>query len=106
MPAVRSEQTFADHSNGASVASGVPGALSNQPPVTPSGAKGQTNQGNATKPDNSVSRITRNYELDKTVSHTKYQTGTVRKISIAVVVDDHKKTNDDGTEKRTPRTEE
>jgi flagellar M-ring protein FliF len=106
LPAVRSEQTFEDHSDGASIAAGVPGALSNQPPVATGDAKGQKNQRNTTKPENSVSRITRNYELDKTVSHTKYQTGTVRKISIAVVVDDHKKTNDDGTVERTPRTEE
>jgi flagellar M-ring protein FliF len=112
LPAVRSEQTFEDKSNGGAVASGVPGALSNQPPVANVISKlsgtgqGQQGQENSTKPENSVRRITRNYELDKTISHTKFQTGMVRKISIAVVVDDHQKTNDDGTVERTPRTEE
>ena len=51
-------------------------------------------------------RVTRNYELDKTISHTKFQTGMVRKMSIAVVVDDHQKVADDGSLEHTPLTEE
>ena len=106
LPAVRSEQTFEDHSSGASTASGVPGALSNQPPVTAKADQGKTDSGDRKPPESSVRRITRNYELDKTISHTKYQTGVVRKISIAVVVDDNQKVADDGTVERTPRTEQ
>ena len=109
LPAVRSEQTFEDHSNGATSPSGVPGALSNQPPVAAAaGGQAQANANTADKnsPESSVRKVTRNYELDKTISHTKYQTGMVRKISIAVLVDDHQKINDDGTVERTPLKED
>lgn len=107
LPAVRSEQTYEDRSNGASTVAGVPGALSNQPPgTTAQAAQGQTGIDTTKGPESSVRRITRNYELDKTISHTKYQTGVVRKISIAVVVDDKQTVADDGTVERVPRTED
>jgi len=112
LPAVRSEQTYEDKSsNGQGSAQGVPGALSNQPPATAAapapGAAAPKDKG-ATDglPENSVRRITRNYELDKTVSHTQFETGTVRKLSIAVVVDDRQKVGDDGTVQRIARTQE
>lgn len=106
LPAVRSEQTYEDNSNGASTASGVPGALTNQPPMTQGDAKQKNQKGNEnTSGQNTVRRVTRNYELDKTISHTKFQTGLIRKLSIAVVVDDHQKVNDDGSIERTPLTE-
>jgi flagellar M-ring protein FliF len=38
----------------------------------------------------------RNYELDKTVSHTKLATGTVRRLSIAVVIDNKQEVDDTG----------
>lgn len=106
LPAVRSEQTYEDRSNGASTASGVPGALTNQPPATQSGPKQQDQKGNGNSSGQDVvRRVTRNYELDKTISHTSFQTGLIRKLSIAVVVDDHQKINDDGSIERTPLTE-
>lgn len=107
LPAVRSEQTYEDHPSGSSVASGAPGALSNQPPVTQNQGKQQVRgdgDKNAREP-NSVRRVTRNYELGKTVSHTNFQTGLVRKLSIAVVVDDHQQVNDNGSITRTPLKE-
>lgn len=108
LPAVRSEQTFEDRSNGGAAVSGVPGALTNQPPGanTQAQAQGGGNGAAANSTENSVKRITRNYELDKTISHTSYQSGTIRKISIAVVVDDQQKTAEDGSVERAPRTEE
>lgn len=107
LPAVRSEQTVEDHSTSGTAASGVPGALTNQPPGVAGTVtqKGQSASDIST-PQNSTRRITRNYELDKTISHTKFQTGMIRKISIAVVVDDHQSTKDDGTIERTPRKED
>jgi flagellar M-ring protein FliF len=107
LPAVRSEQTYEDQSSAASTTSGVPGALSNEPPGTQGAAKqqGQTNNGSAPQGKDVVRRVTRNYELDKTISHTSFQTGLIRKLSIAVVVDDHQKVNDDGSVERTPLTE-
>jgi len=106
LPAIRSEQTFEDQSNGANAA-GVPGALTNQPPVTGApAANARNNQDKSATPQNSVKRVTRNYELDKTISHTQFPTGNVKRLSIAVVVDDHQETDADGNVTRKPRSEE
>lgn len=108
LPAIRSEQTFEDQSNGGGNPAGVPGALTNQPPI--SGAPAQANardaQDKAASPQNSVKRVTRNYELDKTISHTQFPTGNVKRLSIAVVVDDHQQTDQEGNVTRKPRSEE
>ena len=108
LPAVRSEQTYEDQTSGSSIASGVPGALTNQPPAVQSRSEQQNQNGgvNTTPGKDTVRRVTRNYELDKTISHTSFQTGLIRKLSIAVVVDDHQKVNDDGSVDRTPLTED
>ncbi len=89
LPALRSEQTQEDNSSLSKV-QGVPGALSNQPPptgVAPEVASGQEKQANAESGSNSKS-ATRNYELDKTITHTRLATGALRRLSVAVVVDD------------------
>ncbi len=86
--AIRSQQT-AESGAGAGGASGVPGALSNQPPVpatapitSPAVSGGQA--GSSQQP---VSRnATVNYELDKTIKHTKGASGTIKRLSVAVVV--------------------
>ena len=91
LPSLRSEQTSEDSSQHSAGASGIPGALSNQPPEaaelqapgTQAGADGEV----PGQPGNSSKRSVRNYELDKTVSHTKLATGTIRRLSIAVVID-------------------
>jgi flagellar M-ring protein FliF len=92
LPALRSEQISEDETTVANAASGIPGALSNQPPqdavVQPPGAgDASLDAASAAAPINSSKRSVRNYELDKTVSHTRLATGTVRRLSIAVVVD-------------------
>jgi flagellar M-ring protein FliF len=92
LPALRSEQLSEDRTTGSTVASGVPGALSNQPPETGQlqGTQDQTGVGENPPPSearNSSKRSVRNYELDKTVSHTKLATGNIRRLSIAVVID-------------------
>jgi flagellar M-ring protein FliF len=99
LPSLRSEQTSKDISSNSAVASGVPGALSNQPPEDGQLQQVDTQRGNigqdaAPVPQNSSTRSVRNYELDKTVSHTKLATGTVRRLSIAVVIDDKQELND------------
>lgn len=91
MPALRSEQTQEDNSNLSKV-QGVPGALSNQPPptgVAPEVASGQEKQASAANGNASKSAV-RNFELDKTITHTRLATGALRRLSIAVVVDDKK----------------
>lgn len=81
---VRSEQTSEDTRRGDGM-QGVPGALSNQPPQL---VAGQAPQGGATADAASTSRTqTRNFELDKTVSHTRQAVGSIRRLSIGVLVD-------------------
>lgn len=83
LQALRSEQV-SEERMGAGNAAGVPGALANTPPGTQP-TEGDNAPGSAQS--NSSRRSTRNYELDKTISHTKLATGTIRKLSVAVVID-------------------
>jgi len=77
---VRSEQISEEQRTGELLAQGVPGALSNQPPQAEAQANGAT--------PTSTSRSTvRNYEVGKTVSHTRQAVGAVERLSIAVLID-------------------
>lgn len=81
-----------------SVAKGIPGALSNQPPET--GTSGSANGAQAAEAVATIdtsSSSTRNFEVDRTISHRRPQTGTIRRLSIAVLVDDSKSDGEDGT---------
>jgi flagellar M-ring protein FliF len=102
--AIRSQQT-AESGSSSPGATGVPGALSNQPPApatapvttpaapgTPGAAAGAT----AAQPLNSTKNATVNYELDKTVKHTKGGGGSIKRLSVAVVVNNKKVTNKEG----------
>lgn len=109
MAATRSKQQLIERVSGAGDA-GVPGALSNQPPggaIAPETAAGGANEdGNTGGVFKNKETTTQNFELDKTISHTQLATGSVKRISIAVVVDDKKDIADDGTVSSIPRTEE
>ncbi|WP_133562577.1 flagellar basal-body MS-ring/collar protein FliF [Marinomonas communis] len=93
--ALRSEQTLRERRSANAANSGVPGSLTNQPPgavtipeaVDENGAPIGSNNANG---NNGQSReeTTRNFELDRSISYTKRQQGTVRRLSVAVVVDD------------------
>jgi flagellar M-ring protein FliF len=97
---IRSEVIQKEERIGAELAVGVPGALSNQPPpagVVSAPASGDAGQpgdaetggsGAVERPQASSERSTHNYELDKTISHTRMSTGEVRRLSVAVVIDD------------------
>ncbi len=110
LPALRSEQTT-DEQNKENP-QGVPGALSNQPtpagaaietipPVSPNSLVTDTNgKGYASK------TATRNYELDKTVTHTRLASGVLRRLSVAVVVDDRHILQPDGASKSQPYAQE
>jgi len=97
-PALRSEQTSSEQRGADSAGGGVPGALSNQPPVTvaqPTAAKpdaGKAAVATATaasaSPGESSSSATRNYELDRTISHVSDPAGRLARLTVAVVVDD------------------
>ncbi len=95
LPAVRSERLLEESRTGAG-SSGVVGALSNEPPGTASAPEevaatvDATGEGVETappgKPESMRTQTTRNYELDRTISHTKPSLGTIRRLSVAVVV--------------------
>jgi flagellar M-ring protein FliF len=95
LPALRSEQSMEEKRNAATTgAGGVPGTLSNlpQPNSAGLGPKTQVNTSSQTGGGQVDSRDTRtqstkNFELDKTVSHTKNQPGTIKRLSVAVLVD-------------------
>ncbi len=97
--AVRSQSTADQGGSSNSVPSGVPGAVSNQPPqaataplqgasaalhAAQSGAAGA----NGARRENAV-----NYELDKTVSLRRNASGTVKRLNAAVLVN-HRSTTD------------
>ncbi len=113
--AVRSEQTTQDMTRGPNGgASGIPGATSNQPPNTaqanpaapqpPSAASTAGKPGTATTAvktqDNTVTSQstseTKNYEVDRTLSHTRQPVGRLRRLSVAVLVDNVSKQDDKG----------
>jgi flagellar M-ring protein FliF len=110
---VRSEQTVEESNNGgAAAAAGIPGALSNQPPVAASApetakpaAKGASAPA-ASGPSSASKRATRNFEIDKTISYTKQPSGTVKRLTVAVVVDDVVNVSKKGKVTRKPRTEQ
>lgn len=95
--ALRSEQTSEEQSS-LSATQGVPGALSNQP--TPAGIAPETPPKPDSKtpaaPGSSAKNATRNFELDKTITHTRSATGVLRRLSVAVVVDDQRIVQADG----------
>lgn len=89
LPAIRSEQTVVEARGSGSAAGGVPGALSNQPPADgqapEQAAAGAAEGGGAS--GSSRRQSVRNYELDRTISHTRHQVGRVKRLSVAVLVD-------------------
>lgn len=106
LPAVRSEMTMENNSVG-SVVAGIPGALTNQPPLD-ANIPQQATGSNATRttPGSSRKEATRNYELDTTISHTKQQTGVIRRISVSVAVDYLNSADAEGNPITEPRTQE
>lgn len=106
-PLIRSQQT-SESSSGQAGAAGVPGALSNQPPV-PATAPLTTPAvpGAASSPasGNNKRDATTNFELDKTIQHVRQSVGTVKRLSVAVVVNQKKQTLPDGKTKTTPLTD-
>ena len=119
-PALRSEQSVEEQRSSSQGPQGVPGALSNQPPGPASapqttggvaGAAGAIQPGQplldangqqimdpatgqpmlAPYPADKRQQSTRNFELDRSISHTRQQQGRLTRLSVAVVVDDQVK---------------
>ena len=85
LPALRSEMTVENNSTGSS--GGIPGALTNQPPMESNIPEDATTATESVIAGNSHREATRNFELDTTISHTRQQVGSVRRISVSVAVD-------------------
>ena len=104
--AVRSEQTSKEQRRGGDSAEGIPGALSNQPPGTSgapaipgaAAAAGGAAQvaGAGSGPSSNAERSTRNFEVDRMLSYVKQPTGTLKRLSVGVVLDDWQKLGADG----------
>ncbi|MDO7085065.1 flagellar basal-body MS-ring/collar protein FliF [Pseudocolwellia sp. AS88] len=87
LPALRSEMKVEDKTIGGMLG-GIPGALSNQPPLEsdiPEDATGGAQT--RAMPSRNHLESTKNYELDEAISHTKQQTGIIRRVSVSVALD-------------------
>jgi flagellar M-ring protein FliF len=105
LPAIRSELLIEDNTTG-NGAIGIPGALSNQPPLESDIPEDATDGRTRIANGRNHKEQTRNYELDQTISHKQNQTGVVRRISVSVAVDYLTTTAADGTKERVPRTQQ
>ena len=90
--AVRSMQSNESSTTGPNGATGVPGALSNQPPEEAT-APITTEEGESTTavaanapPLNSQKNTTTNFEVDKTVRYEQQAMGGIKRLNVAVVV--------------------
>lgn len=86
LPALRSEMKVEDNSIGG-VLGGIPGALSNQPPLESSIPEDATAMQKRSMPSRKHTESTKNYELDEAISHTKQQGAVVRRVSVSVALD-------------------
>ncbi|MEM0910057.1 MAG: flagellar basal-body MS-ring/collar protein FliF [Pseudomonadota bacterium] len=96
LPAVRSEMVSESNSTG-NIIAGVPGALTNQPPLDSNIPENAGGDGaSPVVPGSSAKEQVLNYELDSTISHTKQQTGIIRRLSVSVAVDHISSTTPEG----------
>ncbi len=84
-PKTRSEALLQER-NSTKEAMGIPGTLSNTPPVAPSAAA--ANGGGNDEKSLTTQRSTRNFELDRSVRHVKSATGTVERLTVGVVINE------------------
>jgi len=126
---IRSEQLSESTTKDSSGTQGVPGALTNQPPAagvaqppppnTPAKpataangapAAGVTGPVGATTTlpanESTSKQATKNYEIDRTVEYTKHPAGRLRRITVAVLIDNVRTTAKDGKTKETPLAKE
>jgi flagellar M-ring protein FliF len=129
---VRSEQTSEQVSVAGSGAGGIPGSLTNQPPaggtIAPAanpaagaaatagaggaaakaaGAAGTAAAGTAaasTVTEDTSKQSTRNYEIDRTVSYSRQPAGRIKRLTVAVLVDNVRQVGKDGKTTQRPLT--
>jgi flagellar M-ring protein FliF len=110
---VRSEQSSETVSRGAAAQQGgVPGALTNQPPApgvavpgagaTAPAPAATTTSAATSQPENSSKQETRNFEIDRTLSYSHQPGGRIKRVTIAVLLDNVHVTGADGKETAQP----
>jgi flagellar M-ring protein FliF len=112
---LRSQQTVETTSSNPTGPSGVPGALSNQPPgaanaplTAPAPAPAAQGASTGVSPASTSSHreTTVNYEVDKTIRHIRNEVGAVKRLSVAVVVNQRRSIDKDGKSTFTPLGEQ
>jgi len=127
---VRSEQTSESMTKDGSGSQGVPGALTNQPPpagvaqppasaapaaAKPAGAAGAAGAAATSAvagttgvgvTDSSSKQSTKNYEIDRTLAYTRQPAGRLRRVTVAVLIDNMRTVGKDGKAKETPLSKE
>ncbi|MBA3987508.1 MAG: flagellar basal body M-ring protein FliF [Idiomarina sp.] len=104
LPAIRSEMIIEDNTVGGGIG-GIPGALSNQPPLE-SDIPEQVGAGMAAPvPGRNHREQTRNFELDQTISFTRQQSGVLQRLSVSVALDYRRAAGEGGEEVQTPFTD-
>ena len=99
---VRSEQLSEEIAN-TPVDGGVPGELVNEPPADPAlQEQPEGDQVAQQQPARTSTSSTRNYEMDKTISHIQETPGSLRRLSVAVLLDYAENVGDDGQVTREP----
>lgn len=97
---IRSQQSSESINGSGLNASGVPGALTNQPPVPATapivaGAQtADTAEANTASVSSMQKDSTVNYEVDRTIRHTILPVGSIKRLSVAVVVNSNRQMTD------------
>ena len=106
--AIRSQQTSESYNKGVNP-SGIPGALSNQPPVpatAPIVASGAGSTQTAASNAGLMQKdSTMNFEVDKTIRYTQQPMGGVKRLSVAVVINYKTETDKNGKTTTRPLTD-
>jgi flagellar M-ring protein FliF len=110
---IRSEQVSEEEVRSFTEAVGIPGALSNQPPAGgTTELQDEANPANENSfeqnqtPSNQNRSATRNFEVDRIISHTSNPVGTIQRLSVAVVIDDKVVVQDDGSTEKISYSDE
>jgi flagellar M-ring protein FliF len=117
-----SQEEESESASTGAAAGGAPGTLSNQPPqggtlapaaeapganpAAPAAETAAAMPGLAGAPRDRNRRAVRNFEIDRTISHSKLSGGGVKRLTVAVVVDDRRGTDKKGQETLAARSQE
>lgn len=102
---VRSEQ-LSEQETQSGIMGGVPGALTNQPPQAGTLEPGEVMPDQEERPLELNRSNTRNFEISKTIRHSRRPQGMIERLSLAVLVDEKSVVDDEGNLQQQPLSEE